>query len=232
MKNLIRIRLCWLFAIGISLIVTAGCKKSEDTNIVEGASITDSEGNLYKTVIIGTQTWIASDLKVTKFSNGDIIPTTTLDISKETAPKYQWAYANDETNVATYGRLYTWYIATDSRKICPAGWHVPTDVEWESLKLFLGGESAAGVKLKTAGTTLWQSPNSGVTNETGFSAVPGGWRKITGEFVSLHLSNYQWSSSDGVPLGWGQAFHSDDNLLLRGGYTKAAGVSIRCLKDI
>ena len=125
------------------------------------ATVTDIDGNVYNTVTIGTQVWMKENLKVTKYRNGDAIGITTpatLDIWGETSPRYQWAYDGNESNVATYGRLYTWYAVTDSRGVCPTGWHVPTDSEWTTLTDYLGGESVAGGKMKEAGTTHWNSP--------------------------------------------------------------------------
>jgi uncharacterized protein (TIGR02145 family) len=113
--------------------------------------IADGDGNIYTTVTIGSQTWIRENLKTTKYPNGDLIGTTTpatLDISSETSPKYQWAYEGDDINVLIYGRLYTWYAATDSRKICPVGWHIPNDTEWTILITYLCGGGIAGGKLK------------------------------------------------------------------------------------
>lgn len=212
------------------LIFSEGCKK-DDTKPIDKTKVTDSDGNVYKTVTIGTQVWMAENLKTTKYSNGDPITTTTLNISSESAPKYQWAYGDSVTNVSTYGRLYTWYTVTDSRKVCPAGWHIPSDEEWESLKLYLGGANMSGTKLKESGTTHWLTPNTGASNETGFTAVPGGYRNLAGSYVSLHKSCYLWSSTDNAPLGWGQSLLYNDNILLRGGFNKPAGVSVRCIRD-
>jgi uncharacterized protein (TIGR02145 family) len=235
MKDLSRIRIALFSITGALIIMISGCQKNNDSpntkTPAEAGTITDKDGNTYKTLTIGTQVWMASDLKTTKFSNGDAIPTTTLDISAESAPKYQWAYDNDATNANVYGRLYTWYVATDSRNVCPDGWHVPTYLELEIMKSSLGGESAAGPKLKEAGSAHWQAPNAGATNESGFTALPDGYRTFNGIFVSLSISYYMWSSSDDAPLGWGQSLHYDDNLFLQGGYYKQAGVSIRCLKN-
>ena len=105
-------------------------------------TVTDIDGNVYQTVTIGTQVWMKENLKVTKYCNGDVIGTTTpasLDISGEDTPKYQWAPNGDESNVAVYGRLYTWHAVTDSRNVCPTGWHLPDDAEWATLTTFLGG---------------------------------------------------------------------------------------------
>lgn len=95
-----------------------------------GNTITDIDGNIYNTVTIGTQVWIKENLKVTRYRNGETIPTTTADISGETTPKYQWAYNGNQSNVSVYGRLYTWYAVTDSRGVCPTGWHL--QIIWEA----------------------------------------------------------------------------------------------------
>jgi uncharacterized protein (TIGR02145 family) len=180
---------------------------------------------------------MAQNLKTTSFSNGDAIPTTTADITAATNPIYQWAYGDDNNNIPTYGRLYTWYVASDARNVCPTGWHVPTDGQLESLKTFLGGEEIAGGKLKETGTSHWNSPNTGATNETGFTAVPGGYRLPAGGFVSMGISFYIWSSTPGLvdlvlgQLIWGQGLREINASMLRGGYIPTDGVSIRCLKN-
>ena len=125
----------------------------------ESGTVSDIDGNTYPTIEIGTQTWMAESLKTTRFRNGDLIGTTTptdKNISGESFPKYQWAYEGNEVNVAEYGRLHTWYTVTDSRNICPTGWHVSTDEEWHTLVLYLDGSAVlsspeskiAGGKLK------------------------------------------------------------------------------------
>src|SRR4029078_12512714 len=166
MKKINRIWIYPLF-VGVFLILVISCKKDNETP----ATVTDIDGNVYHTVTIGTQVWMVENLKTTKYRNGDLIGTTipaTLDISSESTPKYQWAYKGEESNVATYGRLYTWYAVADSRNVCPTGWHVPSDAEWTTLTTYLGGESVAGGKLKENGTVHWESPNTGATNESGF----------------------------------------------------------------
>jgi uncharacterized protein (TIGR02145 family) len=107
---------------------------------LQAQTVKDIDRDIYKTVTIGTQVWMAENLKTTKYSNGDSIGTTTpatLDITTEKTPKYRWSYGGEESNVAKYGRLYTWYAATDSRNVCPTGWHVPTDAEWTTLTNYL-----------------------------------------------------------------------------------------------
>jgi len=213
------------------LLFVSGCTKddSDENEPVKNTDIKDRDGNIYTSVKIGTQTWLVENLKTRTYRNGDSIPTTTRDVSGETAPKYQWAYDNDQRNVNFYGRLYTWNVITDSRGICPVGWHVPSDQEWESLKSYLG--TGAGGKLKETGTLHWNPPNTGATNETGFTAVPGGYRSFEGEFVSLGISNYFWSTTPDNNRSWGQRlFHSDANSE-RWSFNRQAGVTVRCLKD-
>ncbi len=198
---------------------------------------TDVDGNNYSSLLIGTQTWMGENLKTTKYSNGDVIGTTTpatLDISAEVTPKYQWPVNNDVNNVPVYGRFYTWYAASDVRNICPTGWRVPTDTDWEALKTFLGGETVAGGKLKEIGLTHWQTPNTGATNETGFTAVAGGYRNLTGPFVSFNVSSPYWSSTENTmntAWGWGQGLNYANAILLRAGFDKPDGCVVRCLKS-
>jgi uncharacterized protein (TIGR02145 family) len=141
------------------------------------APVTDYDGNVYPTVRIGTQLWMAKNLRTTRLKFGGTIQIVTDNTawSNLTTPGYCW-YNNDEAaNKETYGALYNWYtIATTN--LCPAGWHVPTDDDWEVLTTYLGGYNIAGDKLKEAGTAHWANPNTGATNETGFSALPGGSR--------------------------------------------------------
>ena len=200
---------------------------------------TDIDGNNYNSVLIGSQTWLAENLKTTKYRNGDPIGTTTTptqDISgfSDVTSKFQWPVNNDVNNVTVYGRFYTMFAITDSRNVCPTGWHVPSDTEWESLKTFLGGVTVAGGKLKETGTTHWNDPNTGATNDYGFTAVGGGYRMDTGPFVSFGIGSPYWSSTPNaldVTLGWGQRMYNYDATLVRGGFNKHVGCAVRCLKD-
>ena len=139
-------------------------------------TVKDIDGNVYNTVTIGTQTWIIENLQTTKYRNGDLIGTSspsTLDIRSSVSPTYNWAYENKENNAEVYGRLYTWYTVTDSRGICPIGWHVSTDAEWTTLTNFLGGDIVAYSKLKETGDSHWIKYDTG-TNELGFNARGSG----------------------------------------------------------
>jgi uncharacterized protein (TIGR02145 family) len=197
-------------------------------------SVTDFDGNVYFTVIIGTQTWMAENLKTTRYGNGDLIGTPnppTLDISGESTPEYQWAYDNNESNVLIYGRLYTWYTVSDSRSISPVGWHVPTDIELATLINYLGTESA-GAKIRETGTGHWESPNTGATNETGFTALPSGMRYANGTFDEIGRYGNWWcsvehSAAEANLFGVGSV-----NGYIYGGYfPKVNAYAVRCLKD-
>src|SRR5664280_2847611 len=199
-------------------------------------TIYDIDGNLYNLVTINGQIWTASNLKTTKFSNGDPIPTTasvSTDISGETAPIYQWL--DMEPSLldisATYGRLYTWFAASDSRNVCPTGFHVPLSSELDDLATFLGGSLLAGGPLKEIGTTHWTTPNTGATNLSGFTALPGGQRVSTGTFASTYAYGFFWSSSADGALSWGDGLANTDAAFTKNGYNPKGGVSIRCIKN-
>lgn len=162
-----------------------------------GATVTDIDGNVYNTVTIGTQVWMVENLKVTRYSNGDPIANVTGSVSWKglTTGAYCW-YNNDLANKEPYGALYNWYAVNDTRKIAPAGWHVPTEAERALLDSYLGGSSISGGKLKEAGLTHWVSPNTGATNSSDFTGVPAGYRVSgTGSFSSIGYQNYLWSAT-------------------------------------
>ena len=210
-------------------------------------SLIDISGNKYHTITIGTQTWMASNLRVTKYLNGDLIGTTshvTKDISSESSPEYQWAYNGEEKNVAKYGRLYTWYAITDSRKIAPQGWHVASDADWATLEAYLSvnmGTSPNIVKA-LAGTTDWVGAadtlklaiNSGLSlnNSSGFTALPGGRRYATGSFNGLGKFGYFWSSSEyDTNTAFYEIMGYSNNEMEKSNFSKKYGYSVRCLKD-
>ena len=202
-------------------------------------TIYDIDGNLYNLVTIGTQVWTGSNLKTTKFSNGDPIPTTasvTTDISGETAPIYQWLDMDPLLLdiSATYGRVYTWFAASDSRNVCPTGFHVPLSTELDALTTYLGGSSLAGGPLKEIGITHWTTPNTGATDLYGFTALPGGQRIAGGSFASTYTYGFFWSSSVdqyNIALSWGVGLVNTDATFVENGYNPKGGVSIRCLKN-
>lgn len=192
-------------------------------------TVADIDGNTYKTIPIGEQTWMAENLKTTKLNDGtpvSYLPVATLWYNSK-APGYCW-YNSDSLG---YGALYNWHAAS-SDKICPAGWHVATDTEWNTLVTYLGGESSSGIKLKETGTAHWSVPNSGTTNESGFSALPGGYRASTGIYNSIKQKGYWWSSTASSETdGFYRSMGYNYNYVDRTAANKATGFSIRCVMD-
>jgi len=218
----------------IICILSSNCRKDDDIKYGKD-TITDAGKNNYNTVNIGTQVWMAENLKVTKFRNGDPIPNVTdsTEWSNLTTPAYCW-FNNDEGNYKdTYGALFNWYTVKTG-DLCPEGWHIPTDAEWTTLTTYLGGEVTAGGKLKETGTSHWFSPNTGATDETGFTARPGGYRyrEHNIKFYSMGYAGLWWSCTEYDDLyarGRNMVFNLTD--ANRGIIPKKSGVSVRCIKD-
>jgi uncharacterized protein (TIGR02145 family) len=172
---------------------------------------------------------MAENLATTKFNDGSSIPWATNSTSwvLATEPAYSW-YNN---SIISYGALYNWY-AVNSGKLCPAGWHVPSDDEWTTLATFLGGSTIAGSKLKETGTIHWQSPNSGASNSSGFTALPGGYRYYNGIFNAMKRYGYWWTSTENsVANAYGRDLYYGYSTLDRISSDKRSGASIRCIKD-
>ena len=217
----------FIFVSVIVLIITNGCKKKEDP-----ITVTDIDGNIYKTVTIGSQIWLKENLRTTKYSNGDPIPeiTSGTEWMNLTSGAY-CNYNNDPGFADTYGLLYNWHTVKDPKNICPDGWHVPSDSEWTTLIDFLGGEDVAGGKLKEKGTAHWISPNTGATDSYGFTALPSGYR-LAGIFNQPGYYAVWWSSTqkdlnDACIIS---LINSKTQSYLENAY-KTDGLSVRCLKD-
>ncbi len=197
--------------------------------------ITDIDGNQYKTVNIGTQTWMAENLKVSKYNDGTDIPTVTPDAAWAYLISGAWSYYNNEAvNNAKYGKLYNWYAVSNSNKnVCPTGWHVPTDAEWTVLTEYLEGLIVAGGKMKEVGTASWNSPNTSATNTSLFSALPGGYRDLNGKANSIGTSGYWWcSTTDNNPNNaWCRNLNGSNGNANRVSGVKGNGLSVRCLRD-
>jgi len=194
----------------------------------------DADGNSYDTVVIGTQTWLTKNLSTTHFSNGDLIPTTVplnLIITTETNPIYQWSYNGIDSLITYYGRLYTGWVATDSRNVCPINYHVPTTPEFNILINYLGGSAIAGGKLKETGIEHWNAPNSDATNETGFTSVGNGNRNLIGTFNDMNLVSDTWSTTQGVNGAWDFDVHAENSSTTSNDDPKEFGFAIRCVKD-
>lgn len=202
--------------------------------------IRDQDGNTYRTVRIGSQVWMAENLKTTRFRDGTAIPLVTGNEpwSNRTSPGYCW-YNNDTViNRNIYGALYNWYSVAGG-KLCPAGWHVPDDAEWSALEIFLGGSNKAGGKIKETGTAHWSTPNTSASNETGLTALPGGYRLDNGTFCDIGNYGFQWSSTEFqwsfdeyyTHYTWGRYMSYYLSDLYRYYFNKKYGFSVRCLND-
>jgi uncharacterized protein (TIGR02145 family) len=210
------------------------------TSLVIG-NITDIDGNTYKTVEIGNQVWMSENLKTTRYRQGGPIPYIVGNSDWQNLTTGAWSYYNhDAANDPIYGKLYNWYT-TLGDTLCPTGWHVPSDSEWTILIDYLGGESVAGGKMKSIGTAYWNSPNTGATNENGFSALPGGSRDSGGGFFSINNGAFFWSITEISSITYTNAgktlylgFDSDNGYLNTAPYSyhhKCSGMSVRCLRD-
>ncbi len=194
--------------------------------------INDIEGNKYIIVTIGTQTWMAKNLKTSTYNDSTAIPLVTDNTawSNLTTPGYCWGNP-------IFGALYNWH-AVNTGKLCPSGWHVPSDADWTALSNYLGGETIAGDKLKEIGSIHWQPyssyiANTTTTNESGFSALPGGVRSGTGTFQGLMTHAYFWSATGyDETNAWARyMFSGSSELGKSSSYSKIFGLSVRCVKD-
>ena len=192
---------------------------------------TDYDGNIYTSVTIGTQTWLTTNLKTTHYTDGTIIPnlTGTTDWSTDSTGAYCWYSNNEGTYKNLYGGLYNWLAATNAHGLAPTGWKVPSLSDYQTLGTYLGGASVASGYLKETGTTHWQSPNTGATNETGFTALPGGDRDINGAYNRIGTSGKWWCSDN--TTAWYRDLEFNDAGVLRVSPNKKNGLSVRCIKD-
>ena len=176
---------------------------------------------------------MAENLKVTHYRDGTSIPHVTDNSEGPGLSTGAYcAYDNNESNVTTYGYLYNWYAVNDSRNIAPNGWHVPTDEEWQTLVDYLGGYSVAGGKLKEAGTEHWNSPNTGANNESGFCALPGGYREWSnGILKGMGAVAYFWLSKENNYSPAWSVNNMYPEVVYRYDYNKKYGYSVRCVKD-
>jgi uncharacterized protein (TIGR02145 family) len=198
----------------------------------EALTVTDFDGNVYPTVSIGTQVWMAENLKTTKLTDGTAIPLVSNDSewNKLTTPGLSW-YDNLPSNGDTYGALYNWYTVETSN-LCPSGWHVPTVDEWTTLSDYLGGENVAGGKLKESGIQHWITPNTLATDEFGFTALPGGDHDSHGSYNFIGKSGRWWTSTEsGTGTSWYRFIAYESSAIIPAENTKNSGFSVRCVLD-
>jgi len=216
---------------------TCGAPNIHNPNLTYG-TLTDQAGNIYKTIVIGTQEWMAENLNASIYRNGDAITTNLDNTAWSATTSGAYAYHNDNaSNACPYGKLYNWYACVDARQLCPVGWHVPTDPEWTVLTDYLGGEAVAGGKMKTTGsieaaTGLWYAQNIEATNSSGFSGAPSGMRVFNGAFTVFGQFGGYWSSSAlDAEFAAFRGLINGERYLLKENYQYSSGFSVRCLKD-
>jgi uncharacterized protein (TIGR02145 family) len=235
-----------LHLLGVFLIILISCQKESPFNptndlttavfnpSITYGTMTDQDGNTYKTVTIGTQTWMAENLRTTKYRNGDPVPINNSDWARDSLITGAYCNYYRTTNldtIATFGRLYNWYAVVDSRFLAPLGWHVPSDSDWNVLINYLGGKSIAGGKLKEAGLTHWETPNSAATNESGFTAISGGTFS-GGYFFNTETIGFWWSTTgQSISTNIGQMLCNNNMEVLIEPLRHTDGNSVRCVKD-
>jgi uncharacterized protein (TIGR02145 family) len=191
----------------------------------------------YPSVTVGCQTWMSKNLDVTKYRNGDPIPQVTDKPAWRALTTGAWCYYNNDSAMgAIYGKLYNWYAVNDPRGLAPAGWHIPIDFEWTLLSKCLGGDAVAGAAMKETGTAHWISPNTGATNSSGFTALPGGYRNIGGTYYTIGTGAKFWSATPANDVSrptfaWLRLLSNSNSINLRTNNNKEDGFSVRCVKD-
>lgn len=230
-----------LFAAFSLLMYTSCMEDISDTNDDDNQNlISDYDGNSYKTVVIGNKTWMAENLKTSHYNNGDAIETSDAFPDNSTV-KLQYPAGGDEANVAVYGRFYTWAALTDTRGVCPQGWHVPTEDEWIEMETSLGlvyttptsgqiGTNEGG-KLKEAGTEHWNDPNVGATNESGFTALPAGVRGSNGFSEIGNFASFWTATTEMGDNAWVHEVNKAFEKIYHYGGPKTVAKSCRCVKD-
>jgi uncharacterized protein (TIGR02145 family) len=203
-----------------------------------GSNISDIDGNTYKTVYIGSQQWMAENLKVSKYNDGTAIPNITDNTQWKSLTTGAWAYYNnDAVNNAKYGKLYNWYAVSQTsngnKNVCPSGWHIPSDAdEWTVLIDYLGDINVAGGKMKESGLTSWNSPNTDASNTSLFTSLPGGYRDYNGIYYNNGKMGMWWSSTEyGTLNAWNRNLGFSSGGAGRSGADKKHGFSVRCVRD-
>jgi uncharacterized protein (TIGR02145 family) len=212
-----------------SIGLLQSCKKDEV--ITAPITVTDIDGNTYSTITVGGVVWMAENLRTTKYNDGTAITTglSNTDWSNTTIGAYS-IYDNDPANNTTYGKLYNWY-AVNTGKLAPAGWHVATEAEYTALIDNLGGSSVAGGKLKST-SSLWDAPNTGATNSSGFNGLPGGYRSMSGNYSLEGKTGYWWANTErNASQGEYTNLDNDFAATARNGATKSFGYSVRCVRN-
>jgi uncharacterized protein (TIGR02145 family) len=227
-----------IFLSVIILIAVSSCKKDDNNDnnnnnpLPDPDPVTDIDGNVYQTVRIGNQIWMAENLRVTRYSNGDSITNGTASVIWKLATTGAYCYYNDSMHyINKYGLLYNWYVGTDSRKLCPAGWHFPSYEEFTTLMNTVGGPISGGKKLRA--TKYWNETDTLTNNSSGFSAVPGGYRDQLGAYHNQRSRAFLWTTNEAPDeKGWYYRINTGTSETIIGGNVfKNYGHSCRCVKD-
>jgi len=201
----------------------------------QAQTVTDYDGNVYDTVMIGTQQWLKENLKTTHYNNGVLIPNVTGNSAWSALLTGARCYYNNDSiaNDSVYGPLYNWYAVNDAGNLCPAGWKVPANADWQTAETYLGGSGVAGGAMKEAGTLHWTSPNTGATNSTGFTGLPGGMRNPTSNtFQFIGENGLWWTSTPSGSNAWSTYMWYLFAGIDHNPGTKKYGFSVRCIKDL
>jgi uncharacterized protein (TIGR02145 family) len=235
MKNKTQILLCSVALLGIVLTTTTSCKKDSDDGPAPATTVADRDGNTYNFVTIGTQVWMTSNLKTTKYNDGTSIPNITASYQWSTDGTGGYAYYDNNPGNDSYGVLYNWF-AVNTGQICPPLWRVATENDWNTLINHLGGMYEAGGKLKSTRTKptaapSWESPNTGATDQSSFSALPGGYRLHSGGFFFIGEFAQFWTATlDQQSLPYYKLISYGSGAIATFSGAKTNGMSVRCVK--
>ena len=233
-------KILYIGSLCVLICATCGIKKQVSTRPPEKITVKDIDGNIYKTVKIGTQVWMEENLKTTRYDDSTPIP---LIQDSTVWGDYQTGaycyYRNSLDNQYNFGNLYNWYAVNDARKLAPKGWHIPSSEEWDILINFIGGDSATSPKLRQTGSIFWEAPNNGATNESGFSALPAGFRFCKGNFFDWEYTNIGWVASFWTSTNFERRKYYANFIRIYSGNgnigkleaDKNFGMSVRCIKD-
>lgn len=210
----------------IVMLLFCHCTSSHQNN-----TIVDIDGNVYHTVAIGNQVWMAENLRVTRFRNGDRLPMVTDHYTWNQFAGSAYCHYNNDTNKSKpYGLLYNWHVINDHRNIAPEGWHLPSELELATLIAYVGGDTIAAGKLKHTGH--WLSPNAGAVNNHGFSALPGGYRLHDGSFHTLGSNGYWWLQTGSYAMyAWSPRLYTGFADVKRDQRFENYALAVRCVKD-
>jgi uncharacterized protein (TIGR02145 family) len=255
MKVLRQVKLFRFILLALSIVIAVGCNKNDEQSYdeirfnskLDYGSVTDIDGNTYRTIQIGSQVWMAENLKVARYSDATAIPLVQdskqwISLQNDGYCKYEKGFDINghlfiyEYNYEVYGYIYNYYAAVSVHNVCPAGWHLPDNSDWRTIGIYLGGEEIAGKKLKEAGPVHWGYYNTLSTNESGFTALPGGLRDYLGIIESMGDSRggsgFWWSATVNDPTSaWSYNLGSEVNTLMSFPIRKREGQNVRCVKD-